>query len=56
VVTATLSHVLPVAHVSPQPPQLASSEEMLTHVPPQQRSASVVPHDAPSARAVAMHM
>jgi hypothetical protein len=56
VVSATLSHVLPVAHLSPQPPQFASSEEMFTHAPLQQRSAAVAPHDAPSARGMATHM
>jgi hypothetical protein len=52
-VDATLSHVKPVAHLSPHPPQLCSSDEISTHEPEQHREPPDVPHDAPSARFVA---
>jgi hypothetical protein len=55
-VTETLSQVRPVAHFCPQPPQFASSDEMLTQAPLQQRCASEVPHEAPSARFVVEHL
>ena len=48
VVTATDSHSSAGSQASPQPPQLASSVEMSTQLPPQQRSDWVPPHELPS--------
>jgi hypothetical protein len=53
VVSETLSHVKPAAHLSPQPPQLCSSDEISAHAPPQQRAPAAVPHLLPSAFFVA---
>jgi hypothetical protein len=49
VVSETLSQVKPATHLSPQPPQLLTSEEISTHAPAQQRELAEVPHFVPSA-------
>jgi len=38
----------PVPHAMPQPPQFALLAVVLMHAPPQQRAATVEPHDVPS--------
>jgi hypothetical protein len=48
-VFSTVWQLSPLAHSAPHPPQFASSLEMSTHAPPQQRSAGTTPQEAPSA-------